>query len=86
MLDSKLKQRRQPKYCRMCHKELSKTIGSRLERQALEQIYIKGRNITEQRSNKRKNFPSAKEDSKTRKCSPILSVATKEIHADNKTE
>ena len=31
-LDSKLKQGRPPKYCRMCHRELRKLIGNQLER------------------------------------------------------
>ena len=47
---------------------------------------MKGRNITEQRCDKRKNFSSAKENSKTRKCNPLSSVAAKEVHANNKTE
>ena len=47
---------------------------------------MKGRNITEQRCDKRKNFSSAKESSKTRNCSPLSSVAAKEVHANNKTE
>ena len=85
-LDSKLKQGRPPKYCRMCHRELRKLIGSQLERRPLENKYMKGRNITEQRCDKRKNFSSAKESSKTRKCSPLSSVAAKEVHANNKTE
>ena len=85
-LDSKLKQGRPPKYCRMCHRELRKVIGSQLERRPLENKYMKGRNITEQRCDKRKNFSSAKESSKTRKCSPLSSVAAKEVHANNKTE
>ena len=76
-LDSKLKQGRPPKYCRMCHRELRKLIGSQLERRPLENKYMKGRNITEQRCDKRKNFSSAKESSKTRKCSPLSSVAAK---------
>ena len=84
-LDSKLKQGRPPKYCRMCHRELRKLIGSQLERRSLEKKYMKGRNITEQRCDKRKNF-SAKENSKARKCSPLSSVAAKEVHANNKTE
>ena len=85
-LDSKLKQGRPPKYCRMCHRELRQLIGSQLERRPLENKYMKGRNITEQRCDKRKNFSSAKESSKTRKCSPLSSVAAKEVHANNKTE
>ena len=55
-LDSKLKQGRPPKYCRMCHRELRKLIGSQLERRPLENKYMKGRNIAEQRCDKRKNF------------------------------
>ena len=47
---------------------------------------MKGRNIVEQRCDKRKNFSSAKENSKARKCSPLSSVAAKEVHANNKTE
>ena len=74
-LDSKLKEGRPPKYCRMCHRELRKLLGSK---------YMKGRNIMEQRCDKRKNFSSAKESSKTRKCSPLSSVAAKEIHANKK--
>ena len=31
-LDSKLKQGRPPKYCRMCQRELRKRIGRQLER------------------------------------------------------
>ena len=85
-LDSKLKQGRPPKYCRMCHRELRKLIGSQLERRSLEKKYMKGRNITEQRCDKRKNFSSAKENSKARKCSPLSSAAAKELHANNKTE
>ena len=85
-LDSKLKQGRPPKYCRMCHRELRKVIGSQLERRPLENKHMKGRNTTEQRRDKRKNFSSAKESSKTRKCSPLSSVAAKEVHANNKTE
>ena len=85
-LDSKLKQGKPPKYCRMCQRELHKLIGSQLERRSLEKKYMKGRNITEQRCDKRKNFSSAKENSKARKCSPLSSVAAKEIHANNKTE
>ena len=85
-LDSKLKQGRPPKYCRMCHRELRKLIGSQLERRSLEKKYMKGKNITEQRCDKRKNFSSAKENSKARKCSPLSSAAAKELHANNKTE
>ena len=85
-LDSKLKQGRPPKYCRVCHRELCKLIGSQLERGPLENKYMKGRNITEQRCDKRNNFSFAKESCKTRKCSPLSSVAAKEVHANNKTE
>ena len=85
-LNSKLKQGRPPKYCRMCHRELCKLIGSNLERRPLEKKYMKGRNITEQRCDKRKNFSTAKENSKARKCSPLSSVAAKEVHINNKTE
>ena len=85
-LDSKLKQGRPPKYCRMCHRELRKLIGSQLERTSLEKIYMKGRNITEQKFDKIKNVSSAKENSKTRKCSPRSSVAAKELHINNTTE
>ena len=85
-LDSKLKQGRPPKYCRMCHRELRKLIGSQLERRPLENTYMKGGHITEQRCDKRKNFSSAKKNSKTRKCSPLSSVAATEVHANNKTE
>ena len=85
-LDSKLKQGRPPKYCRMCHRELRKLIGNQLERRPLEKKYMKRRNITEQRYDKRKDFSSAKENSKARKCSPLSSVAAKEVHANNKTE
>ena len=53
---SKLKQGRPLKYCRMCHRELRKLIGRQLERESLEKKYIKGRNITEQRCDKRKIF------------------------------
>ena len=35
-LDSKLKQGRPPKYCKMCRRELRKMIGKQLERRALE--------------------------------------------------
>ena len=45
-LDSKLKQGRPPKYCRMCHRELRKLIGRQLEREPLEKKYVKERNIT----------------------------------------
>ena len=55
-LDSKLKQVRPPKYCRMCHRELRKLIGNQLERKPLEKKYMKERNITEQRCDKRKIF------------------------------
>ena len=85
-LDSKLEQGRPPKYCRMCHRELRKLIGSQLERRALEKKYMKERNITEQRCDKRKIFSSAKENNKARKCSPLSSVAAKEVHTNNKTE
>ena len=47
---------------------------------------MKRRNITEQICDKRKNFSSAKENSKTRKCNPLSSVAAKEVHANNKTD
>ena len=47
---------------------------------------MKGRNITEQRCDKRKDFSAAKENSKTRKYSPLSSVAAKEVHANNKTD
>ena len=85
-LDSKLKQGRPLKYCRMCHRELLKLIGNQLERMPLEKKCMKGRNTLEQRCDKRKNLSSAKESSKTRKCSPLSSVAAKEVHANNKTE
>ena len=85
-LDSKLKQGRPPKYCRMCHRELRKLIGSQLERRPLEKKNMKGRNITEQRCDKRNNISSAKDNGKTRKCSPLSSVAAKEVHINNKTE
>ena len=85
-LDSKLKQGRPPKYCRMCHSELRKLIGSQLERRPLEKKYMKGRNTREQRRDKRKDFSSAKENGKTKKCSPLSSVAAKEVHANDKTE
>ena len=84
-LDSKLKQGRPPKYCRMCHRELRKLIGNQPERMPIEKKCMNGRNIIEQRCDKRKNFSSAKENSKTRKCSPLSSVAAKEVHANNKT-
>ena len=83
-LDGKLKQGRPPKYCRMCHRELRKLIKSQLERRTLEKKNMKGRNMIEQRCDKRKNFSSSKENGKTRKCSPLSSVAPKEIHANNK--
>ena len=77
----------------MCHRELRKLIGRQLEREPLEKKYVKERNKTEQRCDKRKNFSSAKENfssakenSKTRKCSPLSSVAAKKVHANNKTE
>ena len=57
----------------MCHRELRKLIGSQLERRSLENKYMMGRNITEQRCDKRKNFSSAKENSKTRNA--VLSQA-----------
>ena len=85
-LYSKLKQGRPPKYCRMCHRELRKLIGRQLEREPFKNKYTKGRNITEQRFDKRKIFSSVKENSKTRKCSPLSSVAAKEVHANNMTE
>ena len=85
-LDSRLKQGRPPKYCRMCHRELRKLIGSQLERRSLEKKYIKGRNTRDQRCDKRKDFSAAKENSITRKCSPLSSVAAKKVHANNKTE
>ena len=66
ILDSKLKQGRPPKYCRMCHRELRKLIGNQLERRPLEKKYMKGRNITEQRCDKRNNISSAKESSKAK--------------------
>ena len=84
VLDSKLKQGRPPKYCRMCHRELRKLIGNQLERMSLEKKCMNGRSITEQRCDKRKNLSSAKENSKTRKYSPLSSVATKEVQANNK--
>ena len=80
-LDNKLKQGIPPKYCRMCHIELRKLIGSQLERTSLEKKYMRGRNITEQRC----DFSSAKENRKTRKCSPLPSVAAKEVHTNNKS-
>ena len=76
-LDSKLKQGRPPKYCRMCHRKLRKLIGRQLESNPLERKYMKERNITEQRCDKRKNFSSAQENSKTKQCSPLSSVAAK---------
>ena len=85
-LDSKLKQGRPTTYCRMCHRELRKLIGNQLERMPLEKKCMNGRNIFEQRCDKRNIFSSAKESSKTRKCSPLSSVAAKEVHANNKTE
>ena len=54
--NSKLKQGRPPKYCRMCHRELRKLIGSQLERKPLEKKYMKGRNTREHRCDKRKEF------------------------------
>ena len=42
-LDSKLKQGRPPKYCRMCHRELRKLIGSQLERMSLEKNIYEGK-------------------------------------------
>ena len=84
-LDSKLKQGRPPKYCRMCHRELCKLIGRQLEREPLEKKYVKGRNKTEQRCDKRKNFSSAKENRKQENA--VLSqVLQQTIHAKNKTE
>ena len=85
-LDSRLKQGRLPKYCRMCHRELRKLIGSQLERRPLEKKYMKGRNTREQSCDKRNDFSASKENSKTRKCSPFSSVAAKEVHANNKPE
>ena len=85
-LDSKLKQGRPPKYCRMCHRELRKLIRSQLERGPSEKKYMKGINTREQRFDKRKDFSSAKENGKTKKCSPPSSVVAKEVHANNKTE
>ena len=85
-LDSKLKQGRPPKYCRMCQRELRKLIRGQLERRPLEEKYMKGRNTREQRCDKRKDFSSAEENGKTKKCSPLSSVAAKEVHANNKTE
>ena len=85
-LDSKLKQGRPPKYCRMCHRELRELIGNQLERRSLEKKYMKRRKIMEQRCDKRKDFSVAKENSKTRKRSPLSSVAAKEVHANNKTK
>ena len=85
-LDSKLKQGRPPKYCRMCHRELRKLIGNQLEKRPLEKKNMKGRNITEQRYDKRNTIFSAKDNGKTRKCSPLASVAAKEVHINNKTE
>ena len=59
-LDSKLKQGRPPKYCRMCHRELRKLIENQLESMSLEKKCMKGRNMMEQRCDKRKNLSSAK--------------------------
>ena len=55
-LDSKLKQGRLPKYCRMCHRELRELIGNQLDRRPLENKYMKGRNITEQNVIKKRIF------------------------------
>ena len=52
---------------------------------SLEKKNMKGRDMIEQRWDKRKNFSSAKENINTRKYSPLSSVAAKEIHANNKT-
>ena len=53
---------------------------------SLEKKCMKVRNIMEQRCDKRKNLSSAKENSKTRKCSPLSSVATKEVQANSKEQ
>ena len=55
-LDSKLKQGRPPKYCRMCHRKVRKLIRNQLERMSLEKKCVKGRNIMEQRCNKERIF------------------------------
>ena len=55
-LDSKIKQGRPPKYCRMCHRELRKLIGNQLERMPLEKKCMKGRNIMEQRCDKKRIY------------------------------
>ena len=47
---------------------------------------MKGRNITGQSLDKRYNISSAKNNGKTRKCSPLSSVAAKEVHINNTTE
>ena len=44
-LDSKLKQGRLPKNCRMCHRELRKVIGIQQERLSIEKKYVNERNI-----------------------------------------
>ena len=41
---------------------------------------MRGGNITEQRCDKRKSCPSAKENSKARKCSPLSSATAKEMY------
>ena len=76
-LDSKLKQGRPPKYCRMCHRELRKLIGSQLERRPLEKKYMKGRNITEQRCDKRKIFFSCKREQQSKKMQFSLKCCSK---------
>ena len=73
-LDSKLKQGTPPKYRRMCQRELRKLIGRQLEIDSLEKKNVKAWNITQQMCGKRNNFPSAKENSKTNKCSPLSNV------------
>ena len=71
-LDCKLKPGRPPKYCRMCHRELRKLIGSQLARRSLDKKYMKGRNITEQRCDKRKIFFFCKREQQSKKMQSSL--------------
>ena len=81
-LESKLKQSKPPKYCRMCHSELLKIKGRQLERQLLEKKTVNGRGTTAHRSDRGKYFPTVKDNIKTRKCRYILIAAAEGILAD----
>ena len=88
-LESKLRQGRPPKYCRMCHRELSKMMGEELRKRQRPRIMrTEKRSVEEERSVKETsiaNNKSALQSIKSRRYRPGMKKIAVVKTADEKT-